>query len=81
MTNQARLVVPPPHVPTPATRVRDFTRINPPKLYSSKVDEDAQEFIDEIYKVLAIMEVSSEEKVELVAYQLKGMAQVGILND
>ena len=60
------------HAPTPTSRVRDFTRINPPEFYGSKVEENSQEFIDEVYKVLAIMTVTSEKKVELAAYQLKG---------
>ena len=43
-----------PHqqVTTMAFRLRDFTRMNPPTLYGSKVDEDPQEFIDEVYKIL-----------------------------
>ncbi|MDV3188696.1 MAG: hypothetical protein Q8834_02610 [Candidatus Phytoplasma australasiaticum] len=40
------------------------------------MDEDPQESIDEVYKVLAIMGVRSMEKAELVAYQLKGVAQI-----
>ncbi|XP_055822114.1 uncharacterized protein LOC129890621 [Solanum dulcamara] len=37
----------PPNVPTPASMVRDFEKMNPPEFYSLKVDEDPQEFIDE----------------------------------
>ena len=55
-----------------ATRVREFLRMNPPEFYGSKVDEDQNGFIDQVYKLLAIMGVSSIEKVELAAYQLKG---------
>ena len=55
-----------------ATRVREFLRMNPPEFYGSKVDEDRNGFIDQVYKLLAIMGVSSIEKVELAAYQLKG---------
>ena len=39
-------------VTTLASRLRDFTRINPPTLYGSKVDEDPEKFIDEVYKIL-----------------------------
>ncbi|WMV13729.1 hypothetical protein MTR67_007114, partial [Solanum verrucosum] len=50
--------------------------MNPPKFYGSKVKEDPQRFIDEVYKVLAIMGVYMEEKVELATYQLKDVSQV-----
>jgi len=40
------------------------------------VEEDPQRFIDEVYKVLAIIGVSSEEKAELATYQLKDVSQV-----
>ncbi|WMV24605.1 hypothetical protein MTR67_017990 [Solanum verrucosum] len=39
-----------------AARVRDFTRMNPPKFYGSNIEKDPQEFIDEVYKILDIME-------------------------
>ena len=32
-----------------ASPLRDFTRMNPPTFYGSKVDEYPQEFIDEVY--------------------------------
>ena len=49
--------------------------MNPPTFYGSKVDEDPQEFIDEVYKILYAMGVSSSEKAELDTYQLKDVAQ------
>ena len=49
--------------------------MNPPTFYGSKVDEDPQEFIDEVYKILYAMGVSSSEKAELATYQLKDVAQ------
>ena len=61
MTSQAnRDISPCPHqqVTTMAFRLRDFTRMNPPTLYGSKVDEDPQEFINEVYKILYAMLVS-----------------------
>ncbi|XP_015081275.1 uncharacterized protein LOC107024844 [Solanum pennellii] len=61
---------------TMASRLRDFTRMNPPVYYGSKTNEDPQVFVDEVHKILCAMGVSEEEKAELVAYQLKDMAQV-----
>uniref|UniRef100_M1DE59 Gag-pol protein n=1 Tax=Solanum tuberosum TaxID=4113 RepID=M1DE59_SOLTU len=53
---------------TMASRVRDFTRMNPLEFYGSKIEEDPQEFIDEGVTLL--------EKAELAAYQLKSVAQI-----
>ena len=50
--------------------------MNPLIFHGSKVDEDPQEFIDEIYKILLIMGVGPNEKEEVVAYQLKGVTQI-----
>ncbi|XP_006338141.1 uncharacterized protein [Solanum tuberosum] len=47
------------------TRVTYSTRINSLKFHGSDVEEDSQEFIDEVYKVLLIMGVTPVEKVEL----------------
>ena len=49
--------------------------MNPPTFNSSKVEEDPQQFIDEVYKILLDMGFSTNEKVELATYQLKDMAQ------
>ncbi|WP_353805582.1 hypothetical protein, partial [Acinetobacter baumannii] len=48
MTQANWEVVPRAHqqVATMASRLRDFTRMNPPTFYVSKVEEDPQEFID-----------------------------------
>ena len=59
-----------------ATRVRDFTLMNPPSFYGSKVEEDTQEFIDEVYTILIAMGFSISEKAELSTYKLKDVAQV-----
>ncbi|WMV14190.1 hypothetical protein MTR67_007575 [Solanum verrucosum] len=63
------------NVGTVASREWDFMRMNPLELYDSKVEEDPQEFIDEVYNVLAIMGVTPVEKAELATYQLKGVVQ------
>ena len=57
-----------------ASRIRDFTRMNPPRLFGSKMEEDLQWFIDEVLKVLDSMGFSSQEKAELAAYQVKDVA-------
>ena len=49
--------------------------MNPPTFYGSKVDEDPQEFIVEVYKILYAMGVSSSEHAELATYQLKDVTQ------
>ncbi|XP_049364265.1 uncharacterized protein LOC125829028 [Solanum verrucosum] len=55
-----------PSVGTTVARIRDFTKMNPPKFYGSKLEEDPQVFIDEVYKVLSIMDVTLVEKAEQV---------------
>src|SRR5688572_1977530 len=65
---------------TPASRIRDFTRMNPPVFYGSKVEEDPQEFIDQVLKVVTIMGVTCVEKAELAAYQIKRLLKNGMHN-
>ena len=70
MTTQAnRDIAPRPHyqVTTMDFRLRDFTWMNPPTFYGSKVDEDPQEFLDDVYKVLYDVGVNSSEKDELAS--------------
>ncbi|XP_049369929.1 uncharacterized protein LOC125834819 [Solanum verrucosum] len=59
------------------SRLRDFVRMNPPVFLGSNVGEDPQEFLDEVYKIVNSMGVTSTEKVELDPFQLKDVAQVG----
>ena len=40
----------------------------------SKTNEDPQEFVDEVHKILHDMGVNEEEKAELDTYQLKDVA-------
>lgn len=55
-------VVAPPTASTLASMVGDFARINPLEFYGLRVDEGPQEFINEVYKVIEIIGVSSEKK-------------------
>ena len=68
MTAQANPDVSPcPHhqVSAMVSHLRDFTSMNLTTFNGSKVDEDPQEFLDEVYNVLYSMGVSSSEKAEL----------------
>ena len=53
-----------------AARVQDFTRMNPPSFHGSKPDEDPQEFIDQVQKVIDIIGVTYIKSDKLEAYQL-----------
>ena len=48
--------------------------MNPPTFYGSKVEEDSQEFIHGIKKILYFMGLSTSEKAELATYKLKDVA-------
>ena len=61
---------------TAVSSIRDFTRMIPPTLFGTEMKEDPQGCIDEIFNVLDSMGVSSQEKAELAAYQLKDVAQI-----
>ena len=61
---------------TPASRIWDFMRMNPPTFHGTTVDEDPQGFIDEVFKVVDAMGVTPREKENLDAYKLKDVAQV-----
>ncbi|XP_049354777.1 uncharacterized protein LOC125819378 [Solanum verrucosum] len=58
------------------SRLRDFVCMNPPIFLSSRIREDPQELLDEMYKIVDAMGVLSREKVELASYQLKEVAQI-----
>ncbi|WMV08739.1 hypothetical protein MTR67_002124 [Solanum verrucosum] len=65
-----------PIVSTMASRLKDFMMMNPLVFLGSKVGEDPQENVDEVYKVVNSMGVPSIEKIELASYQLKDVSQV-----
>lgn len=58
------------------SRFRYFVRMNPPINIGSKVGDDAQEFLDCMYKVWSTMRVNSREKAEFSSYQLREVSQV-----
>lgn len=76
VANQAPQVPVAPPPLTLASRARDFFWINLSEFYAEKLDEDPQAFINEVYRDLAFMEMTSDEKAELVTYQLKCLTQI-----
>lgn len=61
------------HASTIASRVRDFTRVDPPKHF--ELNEEPQYLLDEVYMILFAIRVSTMEKALLVTYQLKEVAR------
>ncbi|KAF3661550.1 hypothetical protein FXO37_12888 [Capsicum annuum] len=57
-----------------ATRILNFTSMNPPSFLGFKSNEDPQEFLDQVQKVTYIMGVNFSESAELAAYQLQDVA-------
>ena len=57
-------------------RLRDFVRMNPPIFIGSKVGEDPQEFLHDVYKVLSVVRVTYREKAELALYKLKDVSEI-----
>ena len=57
-------------------RLRDFVRMNTHIFLVSKVGEDPQAFLDEVYKIVYAMGVTSRDKAELSSYRLKDVPQV-----
>ena len=50
--------------------------MNPLTFFGSKVEEDPQGFIDEVFKMVDSIGLNYQEKVELASYQLKDVDQV-----
>ena len=49
-------------------------RMNPPTFHGTKVDEDPQGFIDEVFKVVDVMDVTPTQKAKLTTYKLKDVS-------
>ncbi|XP_047259479.1 uncharacterized protein LOC124892071, partial [Capsicum annuum] len=58
-----------------ATKVGHFMRMNPPKFTGTKVEENPQEFTDEMEKIFRVLHVEQVEGAELGAYQLKDIKE------
>ena len=61
----------PQHAKTMASRLRDFTIMSPPMFFGSSSNEDPQDILDKVYKILHAMGVTTIKKSKLVAYKLK----------
>ena len=59
-----------------AYRIKEFLRMNNPKFSGSKVEEEPNGFINEVYKTLAIIGLVTRENAELAVYQFKDVAQI-----
>ncbi|KAF3661852.1 hypothetical protein FXO38_11452 [Capsicum annuum] len=64
---------------TTTSRIRDFTRMNPPLFSGSKSEEDPQEFFDHVQKVIDIMGVNSSKSSKLFAYQLQDISHTSLM--
>ena len=61
----------PQHDNTIALRLRDFARLSSPIFLGSKSEEDPKDLLNDVYKILYSMGVTSVKKAELAGYQLK----------
>ncbi|XP_070021847.1 uncharacterized protein [Nicotiana sylvestris] len=59
---------------TGSSRSSEFLNMKPPVFTGSKKDEDPQNFIDEVQKIFRVINATDTEAAELVAYQLKDVA-------
>lgn len=59
---------------TVVTRMWDFTWMNWLVFFGSKPDEDPQEFLDSVQKVIKIMGIALSEIANLDTYQLQGVS-------
>ncbi|XP_049368427.1 uncharacterized protein LOC125833328 [Solanum verrucosum] len=50
--------------------------MNPPEILGSQVGEDPQNFIDKVRKIFGVMQVTSNDMVELASYQLNDVAHI-----
>ncbi|XP_015078428.1 uncharacterized protein LOC107022283 [Solanum pennellii] len=64
---------------TMTSRLRNFVRMNLLTFLCSKVTKDPQAFLDEVYKIVHAMCVSSREKADFASYQLKEFTQVWLI--
>ncbi|KAG5571382.1 hypothetical protein H5410_061148 [Solanum commersonii] len=56
--------------------IHQFLRIKSPSITCSSVTEDLENIVEELQMVFEIMHVADAERVELAAYQLKGVSRI-----
>ncbi|XP_070045290.1 uncharacterized protein [Nicotiana tomentosiformis] len=56
------------------SRVNKFLQLDPLVFTSTNLEEDPQDFIDEMHKTLRVMRATETEAVELASYRLKEVA-------
>ena len=64
------------HEVVDTSRIRELLRMNPPSFSGSSISENPENFIEELKRVFDVMHVAESERVELAAYQLKGVARI-----
>lgn len=60
------------------SKIKDFTRMNPPTFSRSKSIEDPRNFLDCVEKVKDIMGFTLSESGKFSIYQLKGVGYTGV---
>ncbi|KAG5606763.1 hypothetical protein H5410_028255 [Solanum commersonii] len=58
------------------SKIHKFLRMNPPCFTGSSTNEDQEYFMEELQKIFEVMYVVDTERVEIVAYQMKGVARI-----
>ncbi|XP_049365270.1 uncharacterized protein LOC125830099 [Solanum verrucosum] len=58
------------------SRIRELLRMNPPSFTGSSVTEDLENFIEELKRLFDGMHIADAERVQQVAYQIKGVARI-----
>ncbi|WMV14455.1 hypothetical protein MTR67_007840, partial [Solanum verrucosum] len=64
------------HEVVDTSRIRELLRMNPPNFTGSSISENSENFIEELKMVFDVMHVAESERVELAAYQLRGVARI-----
>ena len=57
------------------SRIREFLSMNPPSFTDSSITDYLENFTEELKKMFEVMHFVDAERLELVAYQLKGISR------